>query len=478
MCGNRLHKLTVKDSLLAGLNVPVVCENSCVQIGMLPAPDISYQWTPATGLSNANIANPVICTGTNAAVYTLKADDNTGCINTTAVTVAVNPVPAPTVSIPDLIACIGDSGLYFNPPVPANAPFKYRWTPDDGSLSNTAILNPRVTANTPGIKRYFLHITDSITGCSNIVSANLFGNTCNSFAGIGDYLWFDLDGDGRQGTQEPGVSGMQIRLYNSSDINIASTSTDANGMYSFNNIPPGNNYYVKFSKPAGYIFSPQNMGGANVSDNSKADATGQSVSFNLTAGNIISNIDAGIRPAGTTPVLLVSFTAAMQANNTVILNWQTSAEYNNAYFEVQRSDDGIHFTSIGRINGFGTSSLPHSYSFIDKNPIPGIIYYRLKQVDSDGHFIYSTIAIVKNKISPSVTSVYNAGTNAVHIQFAEKQHNVVIRLLGYNGQLVKVSSISNANSCLLQLPAVADGIYILQVMNENLDHTEKLFIRR
>ncbi|HPH91705.1 MAG TPA: SdrD B-like domain-containing protein [Ferruginibacter sp.] len=470
--------ITVKDSLLTGLNAPVVCENSCVQTGISPAPGISYQWTPATGLSNANIANPVVCAGTNTAVYTLKADDNTGCVNTTSVVIAVNPVPAPVAGIPDVFACLGDSGIYFNPSITANAPYKYKWRPDDGSLSNTAILNPRITVTSPGMKRYFLNITDSITGCSNTVSASLFANTCNRFAGIGDYLWFDLDGNGRQGTQEPGVSGMQIRLYNSSGINIASTGTDANGMYSFNNIPPGNGYYVRFSKPAGYVFTPQNMGGANLSDNSKADTSGQSVSFNLTAGNIITTIDAGIQPAGTTPVLLVSFTAAMQANNTVTLNWQTSAEYNNAYFEVQRSDDGIRFLPISRIDGFGTSSLPHSYSLIDKDPLPGIVYYRLKQVDKDGHFIYSIIAVVKNKTLPSITVVYNAGTNSLHIQFAEKQNKAVIRLLGYNGQLIKLSSISNANSCLLQLPAVADGVYILQVMNEKLNYTEKLLIRR
>jgi SdrD B-like domain len=471
-------KITVKDSLLAGLNVPVVCENSCVSIGMSPAPGISYQWTPATGLSNANIANPVVCTGTNTAVYSLKADDNKGCVNTASVVIAVNPVPAPLAGIPDVFACLGDSGIYFNPSITTNAPYKYKWSPDDGSVSNTAILNPRISVTSPGIKRYFLNITDSITGCSNTVSASLIANTCNNFAGIGDYLWFDLDGDGRQGTQEPGVSGMQVRLYNSSDIRIASTSTDANGMYSFTNIPPGNGYYVRFSKPAGYVFTPQNMGGANRSDNSKADAGGQSVSFNLTAGNILTTIDAGIQSAGTTPVLLVSFTAVMQANNTVTLNWQTSAEYNNAYFEVQRSDDGIRFVPISRIDGSGTSSLPHSYSLTDKDPLPGIGYYRLKQVDKDGLFIYSGIVAVKNKTLPSITAVYNAGTNTILVRFSEKQNKAVIRLLGNNGQLIKLSSISNATSFLLQLPAVTEGVYILQVMNENLNYTEKLFIRR
>ncbi|MFC2094695.1 hypothetical protein ACFLSH_03600, partial [Bacteroidota bacterium] len=94
-------------------------------------------------------------------------------------------------------------------------------------------------------------------------------------------------------------------------------------------------------------------------------------------------------PPGTIPVELSAFTA--QANDGVVqLNWTTATEVNNQGFEVQRSTNN-QFTTIGFVNGSGTTTEIHNYSFTDSDVRTGTYYYRLKQVDYNGEYAYSDV---------------------------------------------------------------------------------------
>ncbi len=80
--------------------------------------------------------------------------------------------------------------------------------------------------------------------------------------------------------------------------------------------------------------------------------------------------------------------------NTVLLSWRTASEQNNYYMAVERSSDGSRWEELGRVTGAGTTTQPQSYSFTDEKPLPGLNYYRLRQVDYDGRFEYhKTIAV-------------------------------------------------------------------------------------
>lgn len=90
------------------------------------------------------------------------------------------------------------------------------------------------------------------------------------------------------------------------------------------------------------------------------------------------------------PVEFISFTGvALDEKNQ--LAWSTATETNSQYFYIERSDDGVNFTSIGRRDGAGTTSQIHYYSFDDLSPIEGTNYYRLRQVDYNGATMYSNI---------------------------------------------------------------------------------------
>ena len=84
-----------------------------------------------------------------------------------------------------------------------------------------------------------------------------------------------------------------------------------------------------------------------------------------------------------TPVELTSFNANVK-NGSVVLNWKTATETNNKGFEIQRRNGTSEFQNISFVNGHGTSTEPHSYSFVDSKISGGNYVYRLKQVDFDG----------------------------------------------------------------------------------------------
>lgn len=93
------------------------------------------------------------------------------------------------------------------------------------------------------------------------------------------------------------------------------------------------------------------------------------------------------------PIELTYFHAKL-TGKTVMLNWRTETEENNAYMAVERSSEGSNFVEIGRVKGAGTTVEPKEYSFLDHNPKAGINYYRLRQVDMDGSTHYHKVVAV------------------------------------------------------------------------------------
>ncbi|MEO6254490.1 MAG: T9SS type A sorting domain-containing protein [Ferruginibacter sp.] len=122
-------------------------------------------------------------------------------------------------------------------------------------------------------------------------------------------------------------------------------------------------------------------------------------SFDIRNLNRIINgiVDMGAYEFGTPilPVNLVDFfgKTGKQAN---FIFWSTATENNNYLFEVQRSNDGVHFEKIGTSTGAGTSNGLKQYRFTDDRPAQQQHYYRLKQIDVDGRFIFSKIILLIN----------------------------------------------------------------------------------
>ena len=110
------------------------------------------------------------------------------------------------------------------------------------------------------------------------------------YASIGDFVWNDLNGNGLQDSGEAGMAGIEVKLYGTGGF-IKNTTTDGNGNYLFNDILPGQ-YYLVFSKPEGYFFSPKNAG--NYMEDSDVDTNGKTDWIIIESGDYNMTIDAGI----------------------------------------------------------------------------------------------------------------------------------------------------------------------------------------
>lgn len=93
------------------------------------------------------------------------------------------------------------------------------------------------------------------------------------------------------------------------------------------------------------------------------------------------------------PVNWLSFTGTPQGK-AVLLNWATASENNNDHYEIERSANGGQYTTIGDVAAAANPSIRNDYQFTDLNPLSGLAYYRLKQVDKDGRIRYSTVIAV------------------------------------------------------------------------------------
>ena len=110
-------------------------------------------------------------------------------------------------------------------------------------------------------------------------------------ATIGDFVWNDVNKNGIQDSGEPGIPGVTVQLLDSGNKVVASTSTDSSGKYSFT-VQPGD-YNVKFTAPAGYVFTLQDQGTDDAKD-SDAGSSGVTATTTLSAGETDLTWDAGI----------------------------------------------------------------------------------------------------------------------------------------------------------------------------------------
>jgi len=110
---------------------------------------------------------------------------------------------------------------------------------------------------------------------------------------LGDFVWQDLNGNGRQEANEPGLAGVTVTLRDINDNPVGSPiTTGSDGFYRFENLQPGD-YLLQFSLPAGFSHSPINQGNNDANDSDVSPTTGQTALINLLPGENDQTIDAG-----------------------------------------------------------------------------------------------------------------------------------------------------------------------------------------
>jgi hypothetical protein len=160
------------------------------------------------------------------------------------------------------------------------------------------------------------------------------------------------------------------------------------------------------------------------------------------------------------PVRLLSF-AGKPYGKTNRLGWATATETDNVLFEVQRSDDGSLFEKIGERAGAGQSQTVKQYQFTDYYVNRSRYYYRLKQIDKDGRFSFSSIISIEGKEQDEITVMPNPVQTKALLIIPEKFIGEKFSLFNTNGQLIMVL-MPNRQTVEIDLTGKAPGLYILK----------------
>ena len=159
-------------------------------------------------------------------------------------------------------------------------------------------------------------------------------------------------------------------------------------------------------------------------------------------------------------------------------------ELNNEYYSVERSQDGKNFTAIAMVLGSLNSSIRKTYEY--KDDLKGVdvsktIYYRIKQIDLDGHSTYSPVRNVKLSQKQNMIQVNpNPFVDNITVKYMSDVSGVMdIRIINANGQtlVAKKSTLLKGfnNAAIYNLGSLARGLYIVEVMiNGELSEKTKL----
>ncbi len=209
---------------------------------------------------------------------------------------------------------------------------------------------------------------------------------------------------------------------------------------------------------------------------------GNGLAINLQPGEyyVYTSKDAN---AAILPVTWLSFVAEKGLSNTVNLQWMVTNQVNNDHYEVERSSNGASFVNIGSVASNNSVQSSFSYNFIDKQPIAGTIYYRIKQVDKDGKYSYSIVQIItvgNNEVAlwqtyPTITT--NAAGTALHLK--GDVGKVQILVTDVLGKTVVNFSSTTANGQQINIPlkGVTKGVFLLHVNTDKAQTTEKIIVQ-
>lgn len=232
----------------------------------------------------------------------------------------------------------------------------------------------------------------------------------------------------------------------------------------------------KIVKSSGSI-TALNIGSTNASVNAATNyaAYGSDHSFTATFDGGFSGFGGG-DPSN--PVLPVEFTGftGKQIETGVQLDWSTSLELNSDRFEIERSSNGREFEEIGRMASIGGAN-GAEYLFIDPTPNLGRNYYRLRQVDIDGKFAYSSTVEVSFKSVISYSIYPNPFRESFQISISDEGEQAYeFELFDLTGKKVYQTNLTFSGQITkeIRLESLAPGAYLYLIRTEGSSISGKI----
>lgn len=181
------------------------------------------------------------------------------------------------------------------------------------------------------------------------------------------------------------------------------------------------------------------------------------------------------------PVQLTTFTAEEQGAAAVQLRWNTATELNNKEFEVQRSSDGKLFNVLSRVTGHGSTTTAHDYSYTDRQ-LPSnttMLYYRLRQVDTDGTATFSPVRTVTVQLQAKALQVFAPVVPDGLLYYTYSgpiTGTEQLELYTLVGQRRGQFPLAATGSGTVPIAGLPPGGYVLRLMSEKSHYTSRFML--
>ncbi len=209
---------------------------------------------------------------------------------------------------------------------------------------------------------------------------------------------------------------------------------------------------------------------------------GDAEPYNLSRSGVTSLSPFTVSSGGALPIELLDFKAEV-VQSSALLTWRTASELNNDYMAVERSADGVEFQEIGRVKGQGTTEQPQDYQFTDAQPLPGINYYRLRQVDFDGTMEYHKVVAVdfrpEGAAAKELTAFPSPATDALQVRLAAPfQTEAIYTITDLQGRVV-LRGVFPAQSAqeTISIQSLPSGLFVLSLSHDGQTEAVR-FVKR
>lgn len=165
-----------------------------------------------------------------------------------------------------------------------------------------------------------------------------------------------------------------------------------------------------------------------------------------------------------------------------LVYWQTEFEENSAVFEVQRSTNGREFSTVGELAAAGYSQVIQEYKYHDKTAPLGQLFYRLKQVDSDGTFTFSPVKSLTLECSDDFDFSVSPNPAESYFELRVEQDLAEGKLLlrDIKGEIIRkvlMSNLKEGDSVTLDCQAIPAGVYFIELLGDSqMSRTKRLVI--
>ncbi len=161
------------------------------------------------------------------------------------------------------------------------------------------------------------------------------------------------------------------------------------------------------------------------------------------------------------------------------VKWSTAQEIGADKYEIERSFEGRNWSTIAYVLAAGNTNDVSNYSFIDKNVSVKLIYYRIKQTDTNGQFSFTEVETISASSAVGGGDIsIAANSHRIILNFSTNiKSNVLVSIISLSGQIVEQQTISQpAGLMILNANTSLQGNYIVSITNGKEVKTAKQVI--